>query len=88
MRLINVQSTATQVAAPGNYDFIHIYNDSDVPIYLSYDGAQPTVGAGMTLLPMGWFALESDGLGKNLFSMGVYAIHGSVGDKQIRIQGI
>lgn len=84
--------TPTLVAAAGNRDFLHVFNNSDVTMYLSYDIDVATVAGvslvlkGMPLLPGQVLQLVNDGH-RNVFNKPVYAIHEDLADKEIRIQG-
>lgn len=85
MTAIDVTTTAQQIVGPGFCNFIHIYNNSDTTIYLSYDGATATVAAGIPLAPEATLQLGNDG-SKPIFDRGVSAIHGGTGNKEVRIQ--
>lgn len=88
MTTVDVATTATTVIAPGNYPFIHIFNNSGdgTVIYVSYDGDDPTVAAGMPILDGTYLQLNNDGV-KPLFTRGLKAIHGGSGTKELRVQG-
>lgn len=85
MIAVNVTTVAATVVNPGFCDFIHIYNNSDVTIYISYDGTAATTAAGMPILAGQTYQLNNDG-SKQIFVKGVSAIHASSGSKEIRIQ--
>jgi hypothetical protein len=88
MQAIQIAATATKIADPGNRDFLHIYNISDEVIYVAYDGnTAPTVAAGMPVLPGTMLALENLGP-RAIYTRAVYAIHGAVGNREVRVQGI
>lgn len=88
MTTVNVTTSSTLVAAAGNRDFLHIYNASDVTIYLCYDGTTAaTVAAGIPLAPEEYLNLDNDG-SKPIFTKAVYAIHGGSGNKELRLEGV
>lgn len=79
-------TTAAQVAVnPGICDFIHIYNNSDEVIYVSYDGTLVTVAEGIPLYPQVTFQFGNDGA-KPIFTRGISLIHAGTGSKEVRIQ--
>jgi len=86
MQAIQVQTTVTELAPAGNRDFLHIFNNSDVVIYVSWDGTNSTVAGGWPLYPNGGFTLDNTGP-RTIFNKRVTAIHGGSGDKEVRIQG-
>lgn len=88
MQAYQVTNAATQVVPPGNIDAIHVYNNSDSIVYLGYDGdaAHVTVAAGMPLAAGAYLLLTNDGT-RNLFIKGLWAIHNTTGNKELRIQG-
>lgn len=88
MKAVNVTTTAAEIVAPGNRDFVHIYNNSDEVIYLGYDGSPNalTTSNGFPLAVGGILTLNNDGY-RNVFHKGVSAIHGGTGNKEVRIQG-
>jgi hypothetical protein len=89
MQAINITTSATLIAAGGNRDFLHIYNNSDVIIYIGYDGggAAVTTSLGVPLPPNDTLQLNNDGF-RNIFNDAVYAIHGGSGNKEVRVQGV
>jgi len=88
MKAFNVTTTAQQVAAAGNRDFVHLQNVSDTDIYVKYDGsaAALTTTNGLKIIPGGYLILNNDG-SRNVFTQAVWAIHGGTGNKEVRIQG-
>ena len=78
-------STATQVVSAGHCDFIHIYNNSDTIVYISYDGNVATAAAGIPILAQQTFQLNNDGV-KPIYTRGVTAIHSGSGAKELRVQ--
>jgi hypothetical protein len=88
MRAFNVTTTAQEIVAVGNRDFVHVYNNSDEVIYVRYDGSASalTTANGMPIPVAGWLILNNDGQ-RNLFNKAVWGIHGGTGNKEIRIQG-
>ncbi len=69
------------------FRFCHILNNSDVTIYIVYDGdaATLTTSNGMPILSGQTFVLENGSL--NLYKDAIYGVHadGSL-DKEVRIQ--
>lgn len=94
MQAISVLTGAvpTLVAAAGNRDFLHVLNNSDVTVYLSYDLDAATAvstltsALGMPVLPGQVIQLINDGH-RNVFNKPVYAIHDDAASKELRIQG-
>lgn len=88
MKAFNVTTTAQKIANAGNRDFLHVQNVSDTDIYLKYDGTETalTTANGMKLEAGAFLILNNDGM-RNLFDKEVWAIHGSSGNKEVRIQG-
>lgn len=82
---MQIQNTNTVVQGPGNRDFIHMYNVSDVVIYISYNGEPATVANSVPLFPGGVLHLNNDG-SKQIFTKGVNAIHEGAGEKELRVQ--
>lgn len=90
MQAIQVTNVATKICDPGNRDFIHILNNSDVTIYFSYDGdaATVTTALGIPIGPGQPLTLENTGP-RQLFTKAVYAIHGAGAvNKEVRVQGV
>jgi len=85
MEAANVTTTAQRLVANGPCNFVHIYNNSDVTIYVAYDGANVTVAAGIPIEPGQTLHLDNDG-NRQIFIRGVSLIHGGTGNKEIRIQ--
>ena len=90
MKALQVTNVATRIVV-GNpcRNFIHLFNNSDATIYVSYDGDPlVTPAIGMPILPGDHLSLNNDGH-RVLYGLDVYAIHNSgVGvNKEIRIQG-
>lgn len=88
MQAINVLDSATELAPAGNRDFLHVYNNSDVVMYVSYDGTPATVAGGFPLPVGAIMTLDNTGL-RNIYTKRVTAIHGSAGaSKEVRVQGV
>ena len=87
MNAISVGSTPTLIAAGGNRKFIHLFNNSNVNVYLSYDGdsATLTTANGFVLLPGAVLQINNDGH-SNIFDQAVYGIV-ATGTAEVRIQG-
>jgi hypothetical protein len=87
MKAQNIGNTSTLIAAAGNRDFLHIYNNSDEIIYVKYDGDSDTVTTsnGMPIAVAGVLTLNNDGQ-RNLFNKPVYGICAS-GGKEVRVAG-
>ena len=88
MKALNITDAATEIAPAGPRPFLHILNNSDTTIYISYDGDNATVAAGWPVPPNGAFTLENQGPAK-LFERRVTGIHAATGaNKEVRIQGV
>lgn len=87
--MINVQvsTTETPIAAAGARDFLHIYNDSTVVVYLRYDGgAVPlTTINGYPLQPGATLILENWGV-RNIYNKAVSGLV-AAGTANLRIHG-
>ena len=88
MKAVNITTSPTLIANPGNRDFLHVYNNSDEVIYVVYDGDATTLTTsnGMPIAVGGVLTLNNDGQ-RNLFNKPVYGIHGGTGNKEVRVQG-
>lgn len=88
MKAFNVTTAAQEAVAPGNRDFVHIYNNSDAVIYAKYDGSATalTTANGIPIPVAGFLILNNDGQ-RNLFNKPIELIHGGAGNKEVRIQG-
>jgi hypothetical protein len=91
MTTAQVANTETLVlpARPSRY-FAHIQNDSDTDIFIKYDNSPDNVNVtnGLRLKPGQTLFLEermSDASRWN-YNNAIYAIHGSTGNKLLRIQ--
>jgi hypothetical protein len=73
MTPVTVTTADTLVVAPGQCDYIHLYNNSGATIYLNYEGAAADVASGVPLLTGTSIQLNNDGA-KQLFVRGVRAI--------------
>lgn len=83
-------ATPTLVAAAGNRNYLHIYNNSDTTIYLSYDGSATTVSTanGMPLKAGTALLISNDSM-PNVYNNAVYAVHGDAAvDKELRLMGV
>lgn len=82
-------ATPTLLAAAGPRKFLHVFNNSDVTIYIGYDGdtANPlTTLNGYPLLPTGTLVLDNVGPVK-IYDAKVEAVHDAAGNKEVRIVG-
>lgn len=81
-------ATPTAVIAGGNYDFVHIRNESGVTMYLSYDGdlTALTVANGMPL-KTGEFIMINNDSSRQTFRKPIMAVHGDAGAQELRVQG-
>lgn len=92
MTAIQVASGATPtVVAPARVrHFVHVQNDSDVDIYLQYDGSVDvlTVNNGLRLKPGAVIMLEERmaDASPRAFNFAVNAVHASTGTKLLRVQ--
>lgn len=91
MRALSIVAgvTPTKICDGGLRKFAHIYNNSDVTIYIGYDGLASTVTTanGYPLLPTGTLVLDNLGSGQ-VYVDPIYAIHGDVADKEVRVVGV
>jgi hypothetical protein len=89
MKAVNVTTTAAEIVPAGARNFVHLYNNSDTVIYLSYDGStvEVTTANGMPIVPGAYLLLDNSGP-RNIHVRAVRAIHGGAGNKELRIQGI
>lgn len=87
MKVISVTSTETAVASGGNRRFIHMMNNSNVVIYVKYDGDATalTTANGFPLLAGAVLQINNDGH-RNLFDQPVTAIVSS-GTAELRVHG-
>lgn len=93
MKQVNVAAGVepTKICDAGNRDFIHVFNNSDVVIYVGYDGDPATplelaTTNGVPLLPNAMLVLDNVGP-RNIYTHAVYAVHGGSGSKDVRVQG-
>jgi hypothetical protein len=94
MQVITVpsQATPTLVAAGGNREFIHIYNNSAATVFICYDLdsaaalAALTIANGLPIVSGGTLTLDNTGPRK-IYDKPVYAVQQSGGAVELRIQG-
>lgn len=89
MKATNVTTTAAEIVPAGNRDFVSIQNVSEEDIYLKFDGSAValTTANGRLLSGGAEIFLENAGP-RQIYRHSVWAIHGGVGDKEVRIQGV
>jgi hypothetical protein len=90
MTTIQVANTETLVLPGRIRHFAHIQNDSDADIFLKYDGSPDTltINNGIRLRPGQTLMLEERmaDASRWTYNNPIYAIHGSTGNKLLRIQ--
>lgn len=88
MKAHQATTSETTILAAGNYDFVHIMNNSDTTVYVKYDGDSTPVTTALGLPIVAGDTLMLNNVGpRNIFTRAITCIHGSSGNKELRIQG-
>jgi hypothetical protein len=88
MKSANVTTSATEIVPEGWRPLLSIQNISDTDIYLKFDGSEValTTSNGHKLAAGDTFWLNHDARRDHV--QAIEAIHGGVGSKEVRIQGV